>query len=149
MIETQRKEGCMSRWKIFAVVALLAAGCVPSANMERSILRGAGDTSITAVADAKKEDVQALLDGTKTACTALMKFLDTGSVVNLTTNELETKLISLVDSKYSSIVSQALTGIKVAQLDVNGKIGARNMKRVRAVVKGVLRGSNEYEIGDR
>ena len=150
MIETQRKEGCMRRWMVLAMVAMLLAGCVPSANMERSILRGVGDTGITAVADGKEEtDVQALVDGTKSACAALLAFLDTGNVVNLTTSELEAKLISLVDSKYSSIVSQALTGIKVAQLDVNGKIWVRNMKRVRAIIKGVLRGANEYEIADR
>ncbi len=140
----------MSRWMVFAAVALLAAGCVPSANMERSILRGVGDTSIVAVADGKEEvDVPALVEGTKKACTAILAFLDTGNVSNLTTNELDAKLINLVDSKYSSIVAQALAVIKIAQINVDGKIGARNMKRVRAVVKGVLRGANEYEIGDR
>ncbi len=140
----------MSRWMVFAVVVMLAAGCVPSANMERSILRGAGDTSITAVADGKEEaDVQALVEGTKKACISMLAFLDTGNVSNLTTNELDAKLIGLVDSKYSSIVAQALAVIKAAQVDVNGKIGARNMKRVRAVIKCVLRGCAEYEIGDR
>lgn len=133
-----------------AVLAMLVVGCAMTTNMERSLLRSAGDNSITAVADEEEaSDVQALVDGTEAACVALLKFLDTGGVVTLTTSELEAKMISLVDSKYSTIVSQALTGIKSAQFDVNGKIGKRNMKRVRALVKGVLRGANEYDVNDR
>lgn len=143
----------MRRWipvVMAAGLAMAGVGCVPSINMERSLLRGAGDTSITAVADGTQgSDLQARLVGARAVATTLLAFTNTGGVALLTTAGLRAELLQRVSPDYALLVDQAIAMVSTKHIDVGGAIGVRNVKRVKAYLVGVLRGVKNYKEADR
>lgn len=132
-------------------ILLVLAGCTaPNAmNDQRAALRSGGDVGVTMSLDQVPE---AELAGTqlivKNTGEAILKFLDSGNVAELTRTDLQTKLNTLVPVKYQAYYSAALLVLGSQTVSVD-KVGTDNVKRIKAAVIGVLRGNEAYDVKDR
>lgn len=132
-------------------VAALAAGCqTPSVNVQRSFLRVGGDTSVTFYLDtvdaAKLVETQTKIGE---ICDAMETFINTGNVAALPLAKIEAQLKRVVPAKYQRWIGTVLAAVSAASFDVNGAIGAANVKRIMAAIIGVRIGSAEYSATDR
>lgn len=137
--------------KYLAVLGfLLVVGCTPpSMNLQRSLLRDTGDSGITVLLDETPlEKVDATRAEVKDIGEAILKFLDTGKVYELTRSELAVELKKIVPEKYDVYYDMVMTAISEQQLDVD-KIGQNNVARIRAAVVGALRANELYKKSDR
>ena len=78
----------------------------------------------------------------------ILNFLDSGNIAGLTVNELKAELLEVVPEGSEDFVNDILSLVIMQNVDV-GSIGSRNVKRIRAFVKGVIRGAEDYAVEDR
>ena len=137
--------------KLLAVIILFSTvGCVPpSLNLQRSVLRGTGDTAVTFVMDEVSDGkVDETLWKIKSIVGALNKFLEDGKVAGLTRSELSTEILKIVPAKYKNWADQLLAVVSSQDITVDQekivKIGPNNVLRLKAFLKGALKGLEEY-----
>lgn len=131
-------------WILCLLVPALSMGCSPgSLNMQRSGLRASGDLAITLFLDnnpASRADAKVHADNA-------MAFLATGGVTNLPVAKVADSLSAMIPLRYKDWVTQALA-VAVVQADSTtvhvGKIGANNVARLRAFVRGVQLGAELF-----
>jgi len=131
---------------------MCSSGCivVESLNVQKSLLRGTGDSGVTAVLENQDEEkVAEVVDGVISICQDVLEFLDSGSIAELTRSELKRALLDVVPDGSADFVNDIMSLVSMARIDVDGKIGTRNVKRIRASVIGVIRGADEYSVEDR
>lgn len=128
-------------------------GCVPpSMNLQRSALRGAGDTAVTVILDSSSDSsYKESLTKIKGIAEAILKFLEDGKVANLTRSQIGVEITKLVPAKYKGWADQLLAAASGTVVDVDKieKIGVNNIARLKAFLKGTLSGTNEYKEADR
>jgi len=137
---------------IIIVVSVILSGCVEELgfNFERSALRSSGDLASTtrleliAVGAVDKERAEI----TKYA-KELLDFIDTGRVKDLPVDELEAELRKLVPAEFALFVDAAMGYISTIDIDINGKIGEINAKRIKAFLTGVISGATYYDVNDK
>ena len=131
------------------VLSSFSCETISSLNVQKSLLRGTGDSGITTVLENQSEEkVQEIADGVKTICNDVLNFLDSGNIAGLTVNELKAELLEVVPEGSEDFVNDILSLVIMQNVDV-GSIGSRNVKRIRAFVKGVIRGAEDYAVEDR
>lgn len=145
-------------WKrllgVSVAIAVLVgtAGCAvtgSSLNVQRSALRGTGDTGATTMLEnQKEEEVAEIVQGVVEICNDVLDFLKTGDVADLTKGQLKTHLLEVVPKESADFVNDILAFVSVSNYDVQG-IGTRNVKRIRAFLNGIIRGAKKYDAGDR
>jgi hypothetical protein len=118
-------------------------------NVQRASLRSSGDIGVNVLLDSRLEgDVDQTSKDIRDACEKLTAFLNGGGVYQLTKTELANDMLSLVPVDYKELVDAAVAVISIQHVDTQ-KIGKKNVKRVKAFIKGTLRGLEEYDKGDR
>jgi len=130
---------------------VVASGCVgvDSLNVQRSLLRGTGDGGITTVLENQDADkVAEIADGVKDICNDVLNFIDSGNIGELTKGELKAALLNVVPDGSADFVGDIIGLVSVSNVDTS-QIGARNVKRIRAFLRGVILGADEYDVGDR
>ncbi len=139
----------MRRILLLLMCLVLVVGCVPSMNIQRAGLRSAGDLGVTACLDAVPAEAAGPLKAEiESIAESILVFLDTGAVAALTHSELRTKLEELVPVKYRSYFDAVLSAVSDRSVDVD-KIGANNVKRLRAGAVGIVAGCTRYDKEDR
>ena len=140
------------RAMVAGVLAVGMAGCTvtgSSLNIQRSALRGAGDTGTTTMLENQNADeVVDIAAGVTSICNDVKDFLNSGDIIDLTKGELKIQLLEVVPSGSADFVSDILSFVSVANYDVE-KIGSRNVKRIRAFLNGVIEGAQKYDVKDR
>ena len=135
---------------ILAASFILLAGCAPpSLNIQRSVLRGTGDTAVTFVLDEVAEDKLDETSGKiKSIVEGVAKFLEDGKVANLTRSQLSTEILKIVPAKYKNWADQLLAVVSAQDITVDTakveKIGVNNVLRLKAFLKGALGGIKEH-----
>lgn len=135
---------------LFATM-VFGTGCVSvqSLNVQRSALRGAGDAGTTALLERQDEvDADGVSEGIKNICNDVLNFLDDGNVNLLTKGELRNALLRVVPEESADFVDDLLSLVSMAKVNV-GFVGKRNIRRIKAFVNGMIRGADEYDVGDR
>ena len=132
------------------MVLVLCVGCTaPSMNVQRSVLRDAGDTGLTVALDAVDEaavpNVQKEVEQTTKA---ILKFLEDGKVSDLTHSDAVKELEKLIPANLRPYFDAVLSVLGTHQVDVE-KIGKDNVKRLQAACIGVLQGNTQYSLEDR
>lgn len=131
------------------LIVLMGCVSVQSLNVQRSALRGAGDAGTTALLERQDEvDADGVAEGIKNICNDVLFFLDDGNVNLLTKGELRAALLRVVPEESAKFVDDLLSLVSMARVDV-GFVGRRNIRRIKAFVIGVIRGADEYDVGDR
>lgn len=134
------------------VLALTFSGCIvteSSLNVQRSALRGTGDTGATTMLENQNsEEVTEIVNGVVGICNDVLDFLKTGDVANLTKGELKITLLNVVPEESADFVSDILAFVSVSNYDVQ-RVGSRNVKRIRAFLNGVIDGASKYSVEDR
>lgn len=122
-----------------------------SLNQERSILRAASDNGLTLYLDqvdpaAKADEYRARAHG---IALQVLAFVQNGNAAELTQGELRAQLVKLVPDEYRTLFDQLIGAVSPLHMDVGGKIGPNNVKRLEAVCLGVIEGSTHYRLEDR
>ena len=129
---------------------MVVVGCKPpSMNLQRSGIRAGTDLAITAALDASSAGkVDARKAKVKEVCDQLEALLDGGTVPDMALGAFEDLLKRVVPAdlgKLRLVVMGALYGVKVP----TDKIGANNVKRVRAAVNQARIAVDAYAMEDR
>lgn len=143
----------MKNIKVLLVVMLsgiFTAGCI-SMNQQRSILRSAADNTVTAALDKKdsESEAESFQAGIKLVATQVKSFLESNNVLDLTKDELTSKLTAIVPTEYSSYLNDLIGAVSPWQLNLGGAIGENNVKRLVAVCDGAINGAEKYSLDDR
>lgn len=140
----------MKRLMCVALVAVLCSGCFArSLNVQRAGLRSTGDISVTILGDATDDsEVTVVIAEVKAIAQELLAFMNTGNVWSLTKGQLEAKVVGMVPSKHRALVDDLLGLVDVVNVDVHA-IGTGNVKRIKAFLRGTIRGCDRYDKADR
>lgn len=127
-------------------IILSLAGCGVGLNIQRSVLRSTGDLGATiyldeAVSAQSAESVRVEL---LNIFNGVDKFMDTGSVANLSVDKLVIELNKIIPVKYQNYAEKIASHIEVANVNVDA-IGKNNVKRVKAFLKGAITALNDYD----
>lgn len=139
--------------KILLVVAvLLVSGCTSllGLNFQRSALRSSGDLASTIELEycsvgAVEQEKASIIKYAKEA----LAFVDTGKIRDLPVDEVEKALKKIVPPEFSIFVDAAMGYIDSIDVDIDGKIGKDNVKRLKAFLCGVIAGAGHYDVKDR
>jgi len=141
------------RYFLISVFVVFATSCIaPSMNVQRSLLRDSGDSGATVYLEtvdaAKVATQQAQIEE---ACEAALKFLDDGKVKDLPIDAVAAEIKKLIPAEYALLVDMAIGAIDTADptVDVSKAIGAANVKRIRAALRGAMLGATDYSLDDR
>jgi len=140
------------RMLIVACVLAMVTGCGSrlGLNFQRSALRGTGDLAVTTQLELTSEgSVENDRAKIKKYAEELLKFLDTGKVKELPLEELDAALRKIVPLEFMFIVDGLLGYIDAQTVDIDGKIGEDNVKRIRAFLRGVIAGAGYYDVKDK
>lgn len=139
------------KFSLLAGLLLVVSSCTPpSLNVQRSALRSVGDLGVTVGLEfVAEKDVVALRKEIAEVAKKVVQFLDTGVVPNLTEAQINARLVSLVPPKYMSYFNTALTALSGRGIPIGQKIGSKNVRRIKAAVKGIQRGAEGYLKTDR
>lgn len=146
--EMKMRHTCM------ALSLLVLVGCnmptYKSVNAQRSAIRGGGDIAATLSLDAVNtgEQAEAIAKKTEQICIAIDKFLGDGKVADLTIPEITGELRKLIPADYQFLFDMLIAQISGQTVPVQ-KIGANNIKRMKALCEGVIIGCNRYSVADR
>lgn len=140
----------MRKVLLMAFTAMLLVGCkAGSMNVQRSGLRGAGDTGVTIWLDDidvdKVPQRQQEIIGT---CSSLIDFLAEGELSDVTNTVLMDKLVARVPDEYKWIPSEVFSLAGVMEVDTSA-IGERNIRRLVSALNGMINGAKQYKISDR
>ncbi len=138
-------------WPVVLAMGLGSMGCmtIDSLNVQKSLLRGTGDNGITAVLENQDaNEVDEIVKGVKDICNDVLMFLGSGNISLLTKNQLKNELLDVVLAESADFVNDIVSLVSVTNVDLD-TIGPKNVKRIRAFIKGVIRGADEYKVGDR
>ena len=130
--------------------ALFATGCASfgSLNLQRSGLRGLGDTAVTVLLDQLPESQwEAASTELADAFQRLTDFVETGETQNLVFPKLVEKVRSVIPTQYRSIGEALLVSIEhgSATVDVDVEIvGQDNLDRIKAFLEGAGSGLRAY-----
>lgn len=140
--------------RVVVIGAMLAAlsGCVGELglNFQRSALRSSGDLASTtrleliSVSVVEKEKAEIIKYAKE-----LLGFIETGKVKDLPVDELEAELRKLVPVEFALFVDAAMGYISSVDIDIDGKIGEANVKRIKAFLNGVIGGATYYDVKDK
>lgn len=135
---------------VFAFIVMSGCSFEYTRNMQRANLRSVGDTSITASLDAVGDPNDALVirDQTEAVTKAIQKFINSGSIADLTVPELTVQLEKIVPAEYVSIVTFLVSKVQGINVDTQ-VIGVNNVKRLNAACIGVILACEQYSIEDR
>jgi len=119
-------------------------------NVQRSGLRSSGDLTATISLDelVKSEDVPgtvALIDET---IDKLLEFLEDGELIHLTRSEFRLKAMEYIPVRLRDFSDAFFAAVSTQHLNVD-KIGSKNVRRLKAFLKGAKNGLKEYKVEDR
>lgn len=137
------------------LAAVFFAGCQEdgislSMNQQRSIVRGTTDNALTLYLDNLDEEKAVIYSERATEIAQQIEdYLNTGSVANLTTGEIQVQVSKLVPDGYGLVLSQILIAVSSFQTDPGSVIGENNIKRLVAACHGIKTCAAEYAASDR
>ena len=131
-------------------LVLVASGCKSvSMNVQRSSLRSSGDVGVTIYLDGcKAVTVEGKIAKIKEAVAKVEKFLEVGNAAALLPSQLRIELIQLVGPTYGILVDNLIAIISAEHLQL-GKVGEKNVRRIKALLAGISCGLDEYVLEDR
>jgi len=140
------------RVAVIAAMLVVTSGCVGELglNFQRSALRSSGDLASTtrleliSVNAVEKEKADIIKYAKE-----LLAFIETGAVKDLPIDELEAELRKLVPVEFALFVDAAMGYISAVDVDVDGKIGEANVKRIKAFLNGIISGATFYDVKDK
>lgn len=113
-------------------------------NFQRSNIRSTGDLSVTAVLHNRKaSEVETYRAEIIDLCDRVNKFLDDGSLGDLTGAEFTKKLISMIPVKYQFVADQVIALVATWNVDAT-KIGTDNVLRIKALFVGAKIAAIEF-----
>jgi len=137
--------------KCFLLIALLfTVGCnSPSMNLQRSSARDFGDTGITVYLDDRDiNDVDEKKERILAIVMEIENFLNSGEIGQLTINSVKKQINEIVPNEYqniSNMILEYLSGYTVP----TDRIPINVVRNMKATLKGIKVGVNEYSIEDR
>lgn len=140
------------RVAVIGVMLVALSGCVGELglNFQRSALRSSGDLASTtrleliSVSAVEKEKAEIIKYAKE-----LLEFIETGKVKDLPVDELDVELRKLVPVEFALFVDAAMGYISFVDVDIDGKIGEANVKRINAFLNGVIGGATYYDVKDK
>ena len=134
------------RWNLLVGLLALAmmVGCEPLSQNKKLAYSDSACTLGTAAAldEAPKDVFPVAKTKTIEVATALLAFVETGNMADLSFNNTRFLLIQFLTKKgwgeYSGVVDTALTYVKTQNVDVD-KIGGDNVALIRAGLEAVIR----------
>jgi len=139
------------RWflSISILVCVAMSGCRATMNVQRATLRSSGDVGVTVYLDRCSVDtVTGKIEKVKEAVDKLLSFIEDGSVANLIPSQLRLKLMEQLPIEYALLVDNLVAVVSMEHFDA-GMIGAKNVKRMKAFLGGLLTGLDSYDVADR
>jgi hypothetical protein len=140
----------MKRLIMLVACMALLVGCTPmSMNVQRASIRSGGDVGVTVALDAvaieSVDDVKAKVEDT---AKAVLKFLEDGQVADLTQSAARRELEKLIPLNLRPYFDAVMSILSTKDVDIS-KLGADNVKRLKAGAAGVLSGCAQYANEDR
>lgn len=137
-------------WVLLAMVAVLG-GCnkdTVSMNEQRAGLRAAGDATVTVAMEELKMTDEAQRQKIADCAKQIDTFLNTGNVSDLTQGELRAEIEKLIPKDLRPYFNAILEVASSIHVDVPGKIGEDNVKRLKASIFGIETGVAQFKNSD-
>jgi len=134
---------------LIILTLVFIVGCTPTMNRQKASLRAGADITVTVILDKRPA---ATIEGDKvvilTVVNQLRDLINDGDATNITLGIIREQLINIIPAEYQLVANQVLAAISGIRVESTA-IGFDNIKRINAVLDGIVTAVGSYEVEDR